>query len=77
MTISKFEKLLEKPSTKLKQGRDNYRDLHMQKENLKELIVKLGVKQEDKAAFETLLQSSQIDIQELRHNIKMPAIEHV
>lgn len=62
MTINKVENLLEKVATKLKQERANSRVLHMENEKLKELIVKLGVNLEDKAAFETLLQSSQVEI---------------
>jgi len=49
----------------------------LQKSTHNESFKELGVNPEDKIAFEALLHSSQIEIQELRHKLKMPSSEHV
>ena len=41
------------------------------------MIVKLRVNPEDKANVETIIQSSQVEIQDLRHKLKIPASEHM
>lgn len=66
MTINKVEKLLEKATMILKQERASSRALHMQKDNFKELIMKLGVNPEDKVVLETLIEGSHTEIQELK-----------
>lgn len=49
----------------------------MKNENFKELLVKLGLNPEGKVSLETLVHSSQAEIQELGHKMKMPASENV
>lgn len=69
--------MLEKDATRLKQGRAKSRDIHMQNESFKKIVMKLGVNHEDKSYFEALLQISQTEIKESRHKLKMPSSEHV
>ena len=76
MIINKADKILEKATTRLKQGRANSRALHMQNESFKDNVAMLGVKPKDTIAFKDLLQISQIQIQELRHKLKMTSTEH-
>lgn len=77
LTIIKVEKLLEKVAHRLNQEKSNSRDLDIKNENFKDLVVKLGVKTEDRLAIETFLKGSQVDIQELRNKKRMLSNEHV
>ena len=77
MKICKEKKLMENVVTKIMQERYNSKVLHLHNQNFKEQIFKLWVNLEDKIVRETLIQSSEVEIQDLRHKIKMSHSEHV
>lgn len=71
LIISKEETLLEKFACRLKKEKENYHALNINNENLKDLVMKLGVNPKDRLVVDTLLKVSKIEIQELRHKLKM------
>lgn len=68
--------MLEKAVNQLKLEKTNSRALNTQNEELKKLIVKIGVNPEDKIAVQKLLQGAETEIQVLRKKLKLPSIEH-
>ena len=54
----------------------NSRALSVQNEELKKIIMKIGVDPNDKAAVQKLMKSAEIEISTLRRKLKLPAAEH-
>lgn len=70
------EALLEKVLNQLKLEKENSKALTTQNEELKKLIVKIGVNPKDRSAIRKLLQGAETKIQVLMKKLKMPSIEH-
>ena len=54
----------------------NARALTTQNEELKKIIMKIGVDPNDKSAMQKLMKSVEAEISSLRKKLKLPATEH-
>lgn len=76
LTVSKATDLLEKVSNQLRKEKTNYGAQHIQNEEYKKLIIKLGVYLEEMEVIKTLLQNTKFEMQPLRNKLKIFGTEH-
>jgi len=62
LVVNRAETLLEKVVSQLKLEKDNSRALVTQNEELKNMIIKIGVNPEDKSVVQKLLQGVEIEV---------------
>lgn len=61
----------------MKLEKANLGALHTQNDELKKLIIKIGVNPKDKTTIQFILQGVESKIQLLRRKLKLPATKHV
>ena len=72
----KTENMLAKVIRQCKMEKANSRALTTQNEELKKIIMKIGVDPNDKAAIQKLMKSAEVEISSLRKKLKLLATEH-
>ena len=73
---SQDRNMLEKVIKQCKMEKENARALTTQNEELKKIIMKIGVDPNDKAAVQKLMKNAKAEISSLRKKLKFPATEH-
>ena len=74
--VLKDENMLGKVIKQLKLEKANSRALTTQKEEFKNIFVKIGVDTNDRSTVQKLLQSAKLEIYVLKKNLKLPTGEH-
>jgi len=75
-TVAKVEKMLNKLIQQLKLEKSNSRDLNAQVDELKKIIIKIGVNPNDQPIVKKLLQSTKLQIGVLTKKLNLPIGEH-
>lgn len=74
--VVKAEKMLNKVIQQLKLEKSNSRALNAQVDELKKIIIKIGVNPDDQPAIQKLLQYAKLEIGVLKKKLNLPTSEH-